>query len=107
MSAPRLVTETLGGSPLSRAAQDGQVPADWFLQRPQGAAAWRARAEAVRQEFSGSRWLAGLRPALDASGAAAERLERVAEANGIVVTTGQQPGLFGGPLYTLLKALSA
>lgn len=107
MSAPRLVTESLGGSPLSRAAQDGQVPADWYPARPVGAAAWRARAEAVRQEFSGSRWLAGLRPALDPSGLAAERLERVAEANGIVVTTGQQPGLFGGPLYTLLKALSA
>lgn len=107
MSAPRLVTEALGGSPLSRAAQDGDVPADWFPARPSGASAWRARAEAVRQEFSGSRWLAGLRPALDASGAAAERLERVAEANGIVVTTGQQPGLFGGPFYTLLKALSA
>jgi uncharacterized protein YllA (UPF0747 family) len=40
-------------------------------------------------------------------GAAAERLERVAAANGIVVTTGQQPGLFGGPTYTLLKAFSA
>lgn len=107
MSAPRLVTEALGGSPLSRAAQDGQVPAEWYPARPVGAGAWRERAEAVRQDFAGSRWLAGLRPALDPSGAAAERLERVAEANGIVVTTGQQPGLFGGPLYTLLKALSA
>ncbi|MBK7906851.1 MAG: bacillithiol biosynthesis cysteine-adding enzyme BshC [Gemmatimonadetes bacterium] len=48
-----------------------------------------------------------MRPAFDASGAAAERLERVAAANGIVVTTGQQPGLFGGPTYTLLKAFSA
>ncbi len=107
MSAPRIVTEPLGGSPLSRAAQDGQAPGEWYPARPVGATAWRERAEQVRQEFAGSRWLAGLRSALDPSGAAAERLERVAEANGIVVTTGQQPGLFGGPLYTLLKALSA
>lgn len=107
MSAPRLVTETLGGSPLSRAAQEGQAPTEWIPARPAGAAAWKARAERVQQEFSGSRWLAGLRPAFDASGAAAERLERVAEQNGIVITTGQQPGLFGGPMYTLLKALSA
>jgi bacillithiol synthase len=107
MSAPRIVTESLGGSPLSRAAQDGQAPAEWYAERPVGATAWRARAEQVRGEFQGSRWLSGLRPALDPSGAAADRLERVAEANGIVVTTGQQPGLFGGPMYTLLKALSA
>jgi bacillithiol biosynthesis cysteine-adding enzyme BshC len=107
MSAPRIVTETLGGSALSRAAQDGQAPAEWYPARPVGSAAWKAHAEKVRAEFNGSRWLAGLRPALDPSGAAAERLERVAAANGIVVTTGQQPGLFGGPMYTLLKAMSA
>ena len=107
MSAPRIVTETLGGSPLSRAAQEGDAPPEWYPTRPSGADAWRAHAERVRAEFAASRWLAGLRPALDPSGAAAERLERVAAANGIVVTTGQQPGLFGGPLYTLLKAMSA
>ena len=107
MSAPRVVTESLGGSPLSRAAQDGQAPAEWYRTRPRGPAEWKSHAEAVRAEFAASRWLAGLRPAFDASGPAAERLERVAAENGIVVTTGQQPGLFGGPVYTLLKAFSA
>lgn len=107
MSAPRVVTESLGGGPLSRGIQEGVVPDEWYLPRPQGASGWRSRADAVRREFTGSRWLAGLRPAFDPSGAAAERLDRVAAADGIVVTTGQQPGLFGGPLYTLLKAMSA
>lgn len=107
MSAPRVVTEPLGGGPLSRAAQDGQTPTEWYKARPRGAAEWKAHAEAVRAEFNASRWLSGLRPAFDATGAAAERLERVANANGVVVTTGQQPGLFGGPAYALIKALSA
>lgn len=41
------------------------------------------------------------------SAGAAERLDRILAGDGVVVTTGQQPGLFLGPLYTLYKALTA
>lgn len=41
---------------------------------------------------------------LDAS---RESLERYGRPNTLVVLAGQQPGLFGGPLYTLYKALTA
>src|SRR4029078_4906931 len=35
------------------------------------------------------------------------RLSASAGGKGVVITTGQQPGLFGGPLMTLVKAISA
>ncbi|HEY2850018.1 MAG TPA: bacillithiol biosynthesis BshC, partial [Gemmatimonadaceae bacterium] len=107
MSAPRVIGEALGGGALARAALEGSAPQGWFLPQPRGVEEWRSHAEAVRSAFPGARWLETLRPALSASGAAAERLERVAAGHGVVVTTGQQPGLFGGPGYTWLKALSA
>ena len=105
MTEPIVRTEPLGGSPLARAAMDGQL-GDWYVAIPGSVQTWKARVESVRASVSRD-WLDVLRPAFAASGAAAARLERVSGGRGIVVTTGQQPGLFGGPIYTWSKALSA
>lgn len=107
VSGVRIETTPLGGSPLSRLAQAGRAPAEWYASRPQSVEEWRARADQVRGSVP-AEWLAKLASAFGpSSGAAADRLARVAEGRGIVVTTGQQPGLFGGPVYTWSKAVSA
>ena len=109
-AAPRVITEPLGGSPLSLLAQRGEAPAEWYDPTPPNAEAWAVRIRDVtakRGELDIFQGLAALGPALHATGAARERVDRVIRERGFVVTTGQQPGLFGGAGYTWTKALSA
>jgi bacillithiol biosynthesis cysteine-adding enzyme BshC len=105
MSEPTVRTEALGGSPLSRAARSGQLP-QWYRPTPRGAGAWTDYARDVASSVS-KHWLDELRDAIVPSGRAGERLQRSAGGKGIVITTGQQPGLFGGPLMSLVKAITA
>lgn len=92
---------------MTSAALAGSVPSAWYATRPHGSGEWRARAKKITAQLVSNDWLTPLLPALEPTGRAEERLRAAASGGGFVVTAGQQPALFGGPLYTWWKALSA
>lgn len=107
MTDVRILTDALGGSALSKLLQSGRAPSDWLAAPVRSVADWRSRAQHRSRERRWDECWTDLEPAMAANGAAASRLQRVRREGGVVVTTGQQPGLFGGPIYTWSKAMGA
>jgi uncharacterized protein YllA (UPF0747 family) len=106
LTAPRVVTQPIADRQSGTDSASSQAARRWYVERPHDPDSWRYRCETVRAEFQ-SDWLKRLYPAIAATGRAEERLRAAGDGRGVVVTTGQQPGLFGGPVYTISKALSA
>src|SRR6185436_795959 len=85
--------------------------ASFFSGNPADAFAWReaiARSQAHHTQHDDL--VAVLRAQQQRRGAptrAMDAVQQLADPHTVAIVTGQQAGLFGGPLYTLLKALTA
>ena len=97
-SGSRLVADYLARRPSALA---------FFQGDPTLASSYTAAAAAVTARFDRAARARAVECIRAPTPAVQARLDRLVEEDGFFVTTGQQPGLFTGPLYSVYKALTA